>query len=194
MKLDTVTEHGLELAIALVLILSVCWYFLVYDVQAESVRRLQTEIVETNEEIAEVKRDLEKAANLRFEIEKYESDWQSFTSSLVSTENTEVVLNRLRSKADSHNVRILQSRFDFAPMIDKIGTGGTKPLADKARLLIEGRGRFFAIGDFLDTLESEPVIASVNFVELTYQQAVDPEIYFKARMDIFVLNDLKRDR
>lgn len=194
MKLSTVTEHGLELALALILILSVCWYFFVYDVQAETARQLLDEIDETNGEIAEVRRDLEKAANLRFEIEKYESDWQSFTSNLVSTENTEVVLSRLRNKADSHAVRILQSRFDFAPMIEKIGTGGPKPLADKARLLIEGRGRFFDIGDFLAMLESEPVIASVDFVELTYQQAVDPEIYFKARMDIFVLNDLKRYR
>jgi len=194
MNLKFLTEHSLEAAIIVVLVIATGWYFVIYDLQTAGVDDIKARIATMDDEIAEVESDLQRAASLRYEIDKYESEWENFTSSLVSTENTDIVLDRLRNQAEDYSVHILKSQFDFAPMLVKIGTDTPKPIADKAELILEGRGRFFAIGDFLEMLESEPVIADVKFVELAYQKAVDPEIYFKARMDIFVLNDLKENQ
>ena len=191
MKSKLVAEHSLEVALIAVVVIITAWYLVVYDHQTSSADDLQAKLASAEEEIDRVESDLREAAMLRSQIEEYESDWNRFTRSLVSTENTDVVLERLRTRAEDFDVQILKSQFDFTPMLMKIGTDAPKPLADKAELLLEGRGRFFSIGDFLEMLESEPVISSVNFVELAYQQTVDPEIYFKARMDIFVLNDLR---
>jgi len=53
-------------------------------------------------------------------------------------------------------------------------------------LHLEARGRFFDIGDFIDALESKPLVAGVNRAHLTYQEATDPEIYLDLDLSVFI--------
>jgi len=76
---------------------------------------------------------------------------------------------------------------DFDPLLRKVGTDGHRTHTDKVIMEVEGQGRFFDIGNFIDALENDMVVAGVDRVNVIYQGSTDPEVYFRVLAKVFVL-------
>jgi len=191
--IDSIRKFGIPGVTVGTVLLLVAWWFLLYGPQLAESDGLRGRQINLEEQLVQIESKLERAKLLSRQVVDYESEWNRFTSSLFTTGNVDEILAELRRRGSGQDVRILDITLDFEPMIEKIGVTETKPLADLADLRMEGRGRFFAIGDFLDSLESEPAVAGVEFLKLAYQSSVDPEIYFEALVNVYVLTEERED-
>ncbi|MCK4858605.1 MAG: hypothetical protein KAT58_11595 [candidate division Zixibacteria bacterium] len=178
---------GAVAAISVALVLA--WYLFLYQSQLNKESLLRAQQAAINEKVETARARLNKAASISTSFYEVAEKWQWLICDLVSPDSADKIINHVREVAESNSLTVLNMNINFDPLLVKVGTGREIYLIDKVKLNMEGRGRFFAIGDFLTALDEEAIIASIDKVDFTYQEAATPEIYFRLSMQAFILSE-----
>lgn len=175
------------LIVAAIPMITILWYATIFKSQMSKEQVLQAELQETVDKIKSLEQRLNRAGAIAGELRRAESDWHRLTSSLVSADSADIILDRISAVAGSHGLTVHAKYLDFDPLLRKVGTDGLRSYTDKIILEVEGQGRFFDIGDFVDALEEDLVVAGIDRVSVVYQATIDPEVYFSVLAQVFVL-------
>lgn len=180
-------KHRMMLIVAAIPMLTLLWYVTVFESQLSEERILEAELQATLDKIESLEQRLSRAGAIAGEFQRAESDWNKFTSNLVSTDSADIILDRISAIADGQGLTVHAKYLDFDPLLKKVGTDGRRAYTDKVIMEVEGQGRFFDIGNFIDALEDEMVVAGIDRVNVIYQGSTDPEVYFRVLAQVFVL-------
>jgi hypothetical protein len=175
------------LIVAAIPMISLLWYATIFKSQMSEERILKAELQATVDKIKSLEQRLNRAGEIAGELRRAESDWDRFAGSLVSADSADIILDRVSAVAESHSLTVHARYLDFDPLIKKVGTDRHRSYTDKVIMEVEGQGRFFDIGDFIDALEEDLVVAGVDRVSVIYQTTTDPEVYFSVLAQVFVL-------
>lgn len=165
------------------------WYFAIYVPQSSKMRALKDDQELVHGKLTSAEARLKQVGAMQSTLEECSSKWDSLRCNLVSPDSIETMLGHLMQLAKSEKLTVLDVDISFDPLLRKLADNEKRQLVDRIKVDISGRGRFFAVGDFISSLEDDIVVADVNSIELVYQQAVDPEIYFDLSMDVFIVPD-----
>ncbi len=186
--LSKIITYRVWFAIIALAVITAAWYLLVFDSQLKTEAALRVEQQSLNETIAAIEQHLSQAENITGNLLTVETRWNVLTENLVSVDRAELILERIRRVAETNNLNAVTMNLNFDPMLKKVGTEGRKPYTDRIKIDINGQGRFFGIGDFIDSLESDVIIAGIDNIKLIYQSSTDPEIYFAVAAEVFILS------
>lgn len=183
-----IVKYRVWLAIGALAVITAAWYLLVFSSQLKTEAALKVEQQSLNEIIAAIEQHLCQAENITGNLCTVENRWNVLMENLVSVDHAELILERIRRVAETNKLNALNMNLNFDPMLKKIGTEGRKPCTDRIKIDMNGQGRFFDIGDFIDSLESDVIIAGIDNIKLIYQSSTDPEIYFAVVAEVFILS------
>jgi Tfp pilus assembly protein PilO len=186
--LSKIIKFRVLFVIAALAVITSAWYLMVFDSQMKTEAALKIEQQSLNETITAIERHLSQADNVTGNLHAFESKWNDLTENLVSVDHAELILDRMKKVAETNNLNAVNMSLNFDPMLKKVGTEGRKPYTDRIKIDMNGRGRFFGIGDFIDSLESDVIIAGIEDIKLIYEPSTDPEIYFAVVAEVFILS------
>ena len=183
-----VIKYRIWFATVALAVVAAAWYLLIFDSQLKTEAALKAEQQSLDEGIVAIKQHLAQAGNITGSLRAVEARWSNFTENLVSVDSAELILDRIRRYAETNSLNIVDVNLDFDPLLKKVGTNSKKPYTDRITIDVSGRGRFFGIGDFIDSLENDMIIADIDNIRLVYQASTDPEIYFAVVAEVFILS------
>ncbi len=186
--LSKIIKYRVWLAIVALAVITAAWYLLVFSSQLKTEAALEVEQQSLYETIAAIERHLSQAGNVTGNLHTVETRWNVLMENLVSVDRAELILERIRRVAETNNLNAVNMNLNFDPMLKKVGTEGRKPYTDRIKIDINGQGRFFGIGDFIDSLESDVIIAGIDNIKLIYQSSTDPDVYFAVVAEVFILS------
>jgi Tfp pilus assembly protein PilO len=186
--LSKIVKYRVWFAIAALAVITAAWYLLVFNSQLKTEAALKVEQQSLNETIAAIEQHLSQAKNITGNLCTVETRWNVLTENLVSVDRAELILERIRRVAETNKLNAVNMNLNFDPMLKKVGTEGRKAYTDRIKIDMNGQGRFFGIGDFIDSLESDGIIAGIDNIKLIYQSSTDPEIYFAIVAEVFILS------
>ena len=186
--LSKIIRYRVWFAIIALAVVTAAWYLLVFDPQLKTEAALKVEQQSLYETIAAIEQHLSQAENITGNLLTVETRWNVLTENLVSVDRAELILERIRRVAEANKLNDMNMNLNFDPMLKRVGTEGRKPYTDRIKIDINGQGRFFGIGDFIDSLESDVIIAGIDNIKLIYQSSTDPEIYFAVAAEVFILS------
>ena len=183
-----IIKFRIWLAIIALVVVVAGWYLFIFDSQLKTEVALEAEQQSLNERIVAIKQHLAQAGKITGNLRTVETRWNSLTEHLVSVDHAELILDRIKRVAETNKLNSVNMNLNFDPMLKKVGTEGRKPYTEKITIDMNGQGRFFSIGDFIDSLESDVTIAGIDNIKLIYQPSTDPEIYFAVVAEVFILS------
>ena len=186
MKLNW-TEHRAVLIIAVAALLLPLWYFFVYQSQIDKETVLNAERDSMMQRIKSVKKNIGETGAVAVNLRKMEMQWGQLAGHLAAPDSADQILHHIRDVARGNKLTILDAQLDMGKLYGKTSDNHNIASINKIELKLEGRGRFFNIGNFLDSLENDVSVADLEKLKLVYQRPIDPEIYFSMSVDIFVL-------
>ncbi len=177
------------LTIALSVAVVVTWFFLLYYPQTgrECALIEERESIIRKLDLASMR--LHEARTVTSSLSDIESKWDQLRSSLVHPDSVETIIKKIRTIASKQNLKLLSVDLNFDPLLDKIGGEDLMLSINRVRLDVEGKGRFFDIGDFIGVLEEEVLVAGIDKLELAYQELINPRIYFSLELEVFILSE-----
>lgn len=180
-------KQRFRITVAGVVLLIAVWLLGSYLPVERELDRNRNLLVEMKTKIAGVAERLGYANSAAKGARTARLQWREATRDLVEPDDAEQLLHRVRNLAQDAGLTVLDSRFDFMPLLERIG--GPEPAEPIGRLGIraDGRGRYSAVGRFLDDLRCDAVVADIREVNLYHRPAIDPEIYFTVHLDVFIL-------
>jgi Tfp pilus assembly protein PilO len=182
-----VPSKRIYISVAISVVLLITWYFIAYRSQAAMMRALKSERESLQSRFDAAEARLKQAGDLQSTLAECNRKWCEMRKTLVGPDSIETMLRHLVSLAQGRNLTVLDVDVSFDPLLRKLADNRKTNEIDRINLDMSGRGRFFNIGDFVVLLENDIVVANVNSLDLTYQQAADPEIYFDMNMEIFIV-------
>lgn len=163
------------------------WYLLYYEPQLRHDKELAVQAETVRARIDAVQTRLRLAGAVTADLKRGRNTWVELSDNLVAPDQVDRLVSRLRNLAADYHLTVLNTKVDFDPLLDKVNRGDRIETVDIIGVQVEGRGRYFGIGDFIDSLDHQQVVAGVDDLELTYQSAADPEIYFQMSLSMFIL-------
>ena len=187
--IQQIVKHRVVLTIALSVAVVVTWFFLLYYPQTgrECALIEERESIIRKLDLASMR--LHEARTVTSSLSDIESKWDQLRSSLVQPDSAEAIMKKIRTIASRQNLKLLSVDFNFDPLLDKIGGEDLMLPINRVRLDVEGKGRFFDIGDFIGVLEEEMLVAGIDKLELAYQELINPRIYFSLELEVFILSE-----
>jgi Tfp pilus assembly protein PilO len=165
----------------------IVWYAFLLGPQLRTEAALEAEQLSFQGSIAALDERLRSAKSIAGDLRQIEARWNRFVENTASPDNVELILAHFRETAKRNGIKVLNADLSFDPLLKKLSTKEARSQLNKIRMKIEGRGRFIDIGDFIDSLENDMIVAGIDELKLKYQSASDPEIYFRVEADIYVL-------
>jgi hypothetical protein len=186
--LGLIAKHRVWCAVVALPAILLAWYLCIFGPQLRTEAELESERLSIREKISDIERRLGRAASITGEFRSIDSRWSRITEHLVTVDSAELILDHVRDIAETTRLSIAEIDLDFDPLLRKVGADGKKPYTDRVRVKMSGHGRFFDIGDFVDSLQNNAIVAAIDNVKLAYEASSDPEIHFGIAAEVFILS------
>ncbi len=187
--IEQIVKRRFELTIALSAAVIAAWIFLFYFPQKAKEQALieERETIIKKLDLADMR--LKEARTVTSNLNRIESKWSELRNCLVHPDNADEIIKRVRTIASRQNLKLLSVDLNFDPLLDKLGGEDLMLSISRIRLDVDGKGRYFDIGDFIGALEDEVLVAGIDKLELTYKQAINPKIDFSLGLEVFILSE-----
>lgn len=181
-------KHRFVLTIALACALVAAWYLFIQKPYDNKALQLTTSLNEINSHLNMFEQDLGTAEQVANRSRSLQQTWDGLTIRLVSPESADEILQQIREAATRHGITVLDIDLDLGPILKQLSEPENDRPLSRVQVSLEGRGRYFNIGDFLCWLQCDITIAEIDEVRIHYRKAVDPEVYFSVATEVFVMS------
>jgi len=183
-----VKKHRFSLTTGLACALVAAWYLVVHVPKTNEAAQLKISIDDVSNHLSLYQQDLGTAEQVADSSRSLQQTWNGLTLRLVNPENADEVLTQIRQAASHHGITVLDIDLDLGPILKQLSEPTEQRPLSRVRVSLEGRGRYFDIGEFVRWLENDITIAQIDEVQIHYRKAVDPEVYFAVSSEVFVMS------
>ncbi len=184
---NTWIKHRVPLTVVAILLIALLWYVVVYAAQTSHFAAVSSERNDIAGQLRAAEQKLGEAGSVYYGLRRAEGRWGDIEGRLVAPDSADQIVRRVEHMAEACGLSVQSSRLDFSWLIESIVGDPKNGASDRIGITVEGRGSFFSVGAFLDSLQQEPLISDLQNVVLSYDEHIDPDIYFEVEARAFVL-------
>jgi len=181
-----IKKHRLTLTVGLACALVAAWYLFIQEPYVQKASQLTASLNEINSRLNMFEQDLGTAEQIANRSRSLQQTWDGLTIRLVCPESADEILQQIREAATRHGITVLDIDLDLEPILKQLSEPAYNRPLSRVQVSLEGRGRYFNIGEFLHWLQSDITIAEIDEVQIHYRKVVDPEVYFSVAAEAFV--------
>ncbi len=181
----------LAVASAVLLVIALVWFFVLYQPKRSRLQTLQTESQNVISLIKSFRSSSQEVAGLEKEIEELKQDLEGTRSKILAKEGLGTAIMRLKSEGKKYGLQFQNMIPDYAALAAAKTKGGPGAAVLKLPVHIKLRGRYNSFGRYLASLETLPFLVSFGDMSLAYDTEIFPDVAILFDAVLYMRNDTR---